>query len=79
MHPGDSRWYNYYIEGLAWLVKNVDIDGLYLDDVTYDRRTVKRIRKVLDNEKPGCLHRSPFKYRILQSARQTSIQSISHT
>jgi len=53
--PGDSRWYNYYIEGLAWLVKNVDIDGLYLDDVTYDRRTVKRIRKVLDNEKPGCL------------------------
>ena len=53
--PGDSRWYNYYIEGLAWLVRNVDIDGLYLDDVTYDRRTVKRIRKVLDNEKPGCL------------------------
>jgi len=52
---GDSRWYNYYIEGLAWLVRNVDIDGLYLDDVTYDRRTVKRIRKVLDNEKPGCL------------------------
>ena len=53
--PGDSRWYNYYIEGLAWLVKNVDIDGLYLDDVTYDRRTVKRIRKVLDYTKPGCL------------------------
>jgi len=53
--PGDSRWYNYYIEGLAWLVKNVGIDGLYLDDVTYDRRTVKRIRKVLDNVKPGCI------------------------
>ncbi|HSH19766.1 MAG TPA: glycoside hydrolase domain-containing protein, partial [Draconibacterium sp.] len=53
--PGDSRWYNYYIEGLAWLVKNVDIDGLYLDDVSYDRRTVKRIRKVLDNANSGCL------------------------
>lgn len=53
--PGDSRWYNYYIEGLAWLVRNVGIDGLYLDDVSYDRRTVKRIRKVLDREKPGCL------------------------
>jgi len=53
--PGDSRWYNYYIEGLAWLVKNIGIDGLYLDDVSYDRRTVKRIRKVLDHEKPGCL------------------------
>ncbi len=53
--PGDSRWYNYYIEGLNWLLKNVDIDGLYLDDVSYDRRIIKRIRKVLDNEKPGCL------------------------
>ncbi|MEZ4968548.1 MAG: DUF6067 family protein [Flavobacteriaceae bacterium] len=50
--PGDSRWYNYYIEGLAWLVKNTGIDGLYLDDVSYDRRTVKRIRKVLDDLKP---------------------------
>ncbi len=53
--PGESRWYNYYIEGLAWLVRNVDIDGLYLDDVTYDRRILKRIRKVLDQEKPDCL------------------------
>jgi len=53
--PGDSRWYNYYVEGLKWLVENVDIDGLYLDDVSYDRRTLKRIRKVLDNTKPGCL------------------------
>ena len=53
--PGDSRWYNYYVEGLAWLVRNVDIDGLYLDDVTYDRRILKRMRKVLDQEKPGCL------------------------
>ncbi len=53
--PGDSRWYNYYIEGLAWLIRNVDIDGLYLDDVSYDRRILKRIRKVLDQEKPGCL------------------------
>ncbi len=53
--PGDSRWYNYYIEGLKWLIENVDIDGLYLDDVSYDRRTVKRIRKVLDNTKPGCM------------------------
>ncbi|MCG8520779.1 MAG: DUF6067 family protein, partial [Pseudomonadales bacterium] len=53
--PGDSRWYNYYIEGLKWMVENFDIDGLYLDDVSYDRRTVKRIRKVLDSTKPGCM------------------------
>ncbi len=51
----DSRWYNYYIESLAWLIKNIDIDGLYLDDVSYDRRILKRMRKVLDAEKPGCI------------------------
>ncbi|MCK5464822.1 MAG: hypothetical protein KAI95_17475, partial [Bacteroidales bacterium] len=53
--PGDSRWINYYIEGLAWLVRNVDIDGLYLDDVTFDRHIMKRMRKVMEAEKPGCI------------------------
>jgi len=52
---GDTRWYNYYIEGLAWLVNNLDIDGLYLDDVAFDRRTLKRIRKVLNNHKPDAM------------------------
>jgi hypothetical protein len=52
---GQSRWYNYYIEGLRWLVKNVDIDGLYLDDVSFDRSMLKRMRKVMDDVKPGCL------------------------
>jgi len=52
---GQSRWYNYYIEGLRWLVKNVDIDGLYLDDVSFDRSLLKRMRKVMDSEKPGCI------------------------
>jgi hypothetical protein len=50
-----NRWYNYYIEGLAWLVKNVGIDGLYLDDVTYDRQILKRMRKVMEHVKPGCI------------------------
>ena len=45
--PGDSRWINYYIEGLGWLVRNLDIDGLYLDDVTFDRHILKRMRKVM--------------------------------
>ncbi|GAA3582401.1 glycoside hydrolase domain-containing protein [Snuella lapsa] len=53
--PGDSRWYNYYLEGLAWLVKKIEIDGLYLDDVSYDRRILKRMRKILDRIKPGCM------------------------
>jgi hypothetical protein len=52
---GASRWYNYYVEGLAWLLQNVGIDGLYLDDVAYDRVTLKRMRKVMDRNRPGCL------------------------
>ena len=50
-----NRWYNYYIEGLGWLVKNIGIDGLYLDDVTYDRQILKRMRKVMEQIKPGCI------------------------
>lgn len=55
LNGSESRWYNYYIEGLAWLIKNMDIDGLYLDDVSFDRHILKRIRKVMEMIKPGCL------------------------
>ena len=50
-----SRWHNYYIEGLDWVARNVGIDGLYLDDVAFDRTTMKRVRKVLDRRRPGSL------------------------
>jgi hypothetical protein len=53
--PGSSRWFNYYVEGLGWLVKNIGIDGLYLDDVSYGRNMLKRMRKVMEAAKPGCL------------------------
>ena len=55
LNSGESRWYNYYVEGLNWLVRKMDIDGLYLDDVSFDRRTLKRMRKVMDMNKPGCI------------------------
>ncbi|MBE1160925.1 glycoside hydrolase domain-containing protein [Dyella acidiphila] len=49
---GQSRWHNYYIEGLDWLARNIGIDGLYLDDVAYDRITMQRVRKVLQAHRP---------------------------
>ncbi len=55
INSGMSRWHNYYIEGLDWLARNVGIDGLYLDDVAFDRTTMKRVRKVLDRNRPGAL------------------------
>jgi len=52
---GLSRWRNYYLEGLSWLIRNVGIDGLYLDGIGYDREIMKRVRKVMDRARPGCL------------------------
>lgn len=52
---GTSRWHNYYLEGLDWLVRNVGIDGLYIDDVAYDRTVMQRVRKILDRRRPGSL------------------------
>lgn len=50
-----GRWLNYYVEGLAWLVRNLDIDGLYLDDVSFGRDMLKRMRSAMDREKPGTI------------------------
>ena len=55
VNTGISRWHNFYIEGLNWLVKNVEIDGLYIDDLAFDRTSMKRIRKVLERGNPGAL------------------------
>jgi len=44
---GISRWHNFYVEGLQWLVDHAGIDGLYLDDVAFDRTTMQRVRRVL--------------------------------
>lgn len=49
-----SRLNNFYLEGLDWLVKEMDIDGLYIDDVAFGRKTMRRVRKILD-QKEGCL------------------------
>ncbi|MCK7460880.1 MAG: DUF6067 family protein [Sphingobacterium sp.] len=37
VNSGVSRWHNFYVEGLDWLARNVGIDGLYIDDVAFDR------------------------------------------
>jgi hypothetical protein len=52
VNTGISRWHNYYVEGLNWLARNVGIDGLYIDDVAFDRSIMKRVRKVLVRNRP---------------------------
>jgi hypothetical protein len=56
INSGMSRWHNYYVEGMNWLVQNVGIDGIYLDDVAFDRITMKRVKRVLtQNGHPGII------------------------
>ena len=52
---GMSRWHNYYLQGLKWLTEKVKIDGIYIDDVAYDRIVMQRVRKILDKNRPGSL------------------------
>lgn len=52
---GFSRWINYYLEGYRWMLENYRIDGLYMDDVAFDRDVMKRLRKIMDRYRPGSL------------------------
>ena len=80
---GLSRWHNYYLEGLAWLLRNVEIDGLYLDGIGYDRQIMKRVRKVLDRNRPDSLidfhSGNEFPFTTCGSAPPTSTWSTSRT
>ncbi len=52
---GLSRWHNYYIEGINWLITKMGVRGLYLDGVGYDREIMKRVRKTMDRAADSCL------------------------
>ncbi|MEO8568971.1 MAG: glycoside hydrolase domain-containing protein [Ginsengibacter sp.] len=56
INSGQNRWHNYYVEGMNWLTQNVGVDGIYLDDVAFDRTTMKRIKRVLTKDgHPGII------------------------
>lgn len=52
---GFSRWINYYLEGLRWMFENYQLDGIYMDDVSFDRTVMKRMRKIMEKYHPGAL------------------------
>ena len=49
-----SRWHNYYLKGLEWLMTVVGIDGLYLDGIGYNRHITRRLRRIMKNIKEDC-------------------------
>ncbi len=48
----DSRLNNFYVAGLDWMVQNLGIDGVYIDDSALDRYTLMRARKIIDKYRP---------------------------
>ncbi|GHT67340.1 hypothetical protein FACS189452_04870 [Bacteroidia bacterium] len=52
---GFSRWINYYLEGLRWMFENYEIDGIYMDDVSFDGEVMKRMRKIIAKYRPSAL------------------------
>jgi hypothetical protein len=52
---GNSRWINYYLEGLRWMLENYKIDGIYMDDVSFDRPVMKRMRSIMEQYRPEAL------------------------
>ena len=42
-----SRWNNYYIAGLNQIKRDYGADGIYLDEIAYDRTTMLRGRRIL--------------------------------
>ena len=48
----DSRLNNFYVAGLDWMVQNIGIDGVYIDDSALDRFTLRRARKIIDRFRP---------------------------
>ena len=52
---GFSRWINYYLEGLRWMYENYQLDGIYMDDVSFDRNVMKRMRKISAKYRPDAL------------------------
>lgn len=50
---GLSRWHNFYLEGLRFMMERTGIDGLYLDGIGYDREVMKRVRRVMKRSNPN--------------------------
>ncbi|MCL2118475.1 MAG: DUF6067 family protein [Planctomycetaceae bacterium] len=49
----DSRLNNFYAASLDWMVRNLGIDGVYIDDSALNRETIRRARKILDANRPN--------------------------
>ena len=48
----DSRWLNFYVEGVDYFMKELGMRGIYLDGIGYGRETMKRVARVMAKNRP---------------------------
>jgi len=48
-----SRLDNFWIEGILYLARHLDLDGIYLDGAPYDAAVLRRLRRALDTIQRG--------------------------
>jgi len=46
----ETRWDNFYLEGLDYLVRSYGIDGIYIDDTALSGKAMQRARRILDRD-----------------------------
>jgi Glycoside hydrolase 123, N-terminal domain len=44
----ETRWDNFFLEGLQYLITEGNIDGIYIDDTALGRESLLRARRILD-------------------------------
>ena len=50
--PPGTRLDNFYVGYFDWMVRNLGVDGFFLDETTLSRTTLRRARKILDQYRP---------------------------
>jgi hypothetical protein len=51
----DSRLDNFFLEGLDFLARDGQVDGIYVDDSSIGRKTFQRARRILEARRPAPL------------------------
>ena len=46
----DTRWDNFYLAGLDYLVREYGIDGIYIDDTALTGKAMQRARRILERD-----------------------------
>lgn len=70
---GQSRLCNYYIEGLNYLLHEVGIDGIYIDDTAFDRVTMKRVVNVFAQRAGSRIDMHSWNHRDKRAGTTSSV------